>query len=265
MEKENLNFDQDVIAKSQDVPVLVDFWSPTCGPCLYLGPILEKLAQEASGEWELVKVNTMFNQQLAMDWNIQSIPAVKLFHKGKVVNEFVGALPEPTLRQWLAEFLPDERKEALNEIIAQLQQDRTLGMVQLRAFVEEHPDLVLARLVLAREMLLESPQEALDMVEDIKRGHLLFDNAENMRTLAEILLFDGADNAAVDAKLIGAREALAKEDYDNAILHMIEAVEGDKTAYNELPRRGSVALFQIFGRNHPLTNKYRKQFEMALY
>lgn len=265
MEKENLNFDQDVITRSHDIPVLVDFWSPTCGPCLYLGPILEKLAKEGEGEWELIKVNTMFNQQLAVDYNIQSIPAVKLFHKGKVINEFVGALPEPVLRKWLDEFLPDERKEELNGIIEVLQNDRTLGLAKLRGFVDENPDLTLGKLVLGRELLLEDPKAAVAMVEDIKVGHLLYDNAQNLRVLAEILSFDGADSVAADAKLLAAKDALSKEDYEGAISHMVDAVEADKNAYNELPRRGSIALFQLFGRNHPLTNKFRKRFEMALY
>ena len=86
-----MNFDQ-VLARSHDKPVLVDFWAPWCGPCRVLGPTLEKLAGEQSDRWELVKVNTEEDQELAHKYNIRSIPNVKLFHKGEEVAEFVGAL-----------------------------------------------------------------------------------------------------------------------------------------------------------------------------
>ncbi len=264
MEKENLNFEQDVLQRSHDVPVLVDFWSPSCGPCLYLGPILEKLAKEADGKWELIKVNTMFNQELAYQYRIQSIPAVKLFHKGEIIQEFVGALPEPTLRQWLGEFIPDERRSALNEIIERFGSDRILALAQLEGFVDENPDLLLAKFYLAREVLFEHPAKAVKMLEEIKLGHLLYDNAEGVRTLAELLQFE-AGEGQVDERLAEARDGLKEQDFEQAISAVIDAIVVDKKAHNELPRRASISLFQLFGPGHPLTAKYRKQFEMALY
>lgn len=264
MEKENLDFSQDVLERSNDVPVLVDFWSPTCGPCLYLGPILEKLEKESEGKWELVKVNTMFNQDLAYQYQISSIPAVKLFHKGQIINEFVGALPEKTLRQWLEEFIPDERKEELNAIVERLATDNVLASAQLETFVDENPDILLAKFYLAREVLFENPKKANAMLDDIKLGHLLYDSAEGLRILAELIGFEG-DDSNVDQKIGESREALKIKDFEAAIDAIIEATVIDKRAHNELPRRGSIALFQLFGRNHPLTAKYRKKFEMALY
>lgn len=265
MEKENLDFSADVIARSQEVPVLVDFWSPSCGPCLFLGPVLEKLATEAEGKWELVKVNTMFNQDLAMQYQITSIPAVKLFHKGKIINEFVGALPEGTLRKWLDEFLPDERKDELNTIMESIQQDRTLGLAKLRGFVTEHPELHIAKLTLAGELLFESPAEAGELVNEIPKDHLLYDNAENVKILTEILAFETSEEGPVYDKLNATRDALASRNFDGAVENIIEAVEINKEAADELPRRGAVALFRLFGMQHPLTQKYRRKFESALY
>ncbi len=265
MEKENLDFSADVISRSQEVPVLVDFWSPSCGPCLFLGPVLEKLASEADGKWELVKVNTMFNQELAMQYQISSIPAVKLFHKGKVINEFVGALPEGTLRKWLDEFLPDERKDELNTILEGFQQDRTLGLAKLRGFINDNPDLHIAKLTLAGELLFESPGEARDLVNEIPREHLLYDNAENVKVLAEIMVFETDQEGPVYDKLNATKEALSNKDFELAVEKIIEAVEDDKNAADELPRRGAVALFRLFGMQHPLTQKFRRKFEMALY
>ena len=100
------NFQQDVLEKSFQQPVLVDFWAEWCGPCRTLGPILERLASENERKWSLVKVNTETHQEVAMYFQIRSIPAVKLFIDGEVVDEFTGALPEASIRQWLEQTLP---------------------------------------------------------------------------------------------------------------------------------------------------------------
>lgn len=99
-------FQEAVIEASHRKPVLVDFWAPWCGPCRVLGPTLKKLAKESNGAWRLVKINTDSFQELSRQYRIQSIPAVKLFYQGKVIAEFVGALPETSVRRWLDEHLP---------------------------------------------------------------------------------------------------------------------------------------------------------------
>ncbi len=87
--------------------MLVDFWAPWCGPCRVLGPTLEKLARESEGAWRLVKINTDKHQLLAQKFGIRGIPAVKLFVDGVVQDEFVGALPEHNLRNWLNKAMPN--------------------------------------------------------------------------------------------------------------------------------------------------------------
>ena len=101
------DFSAEVLARSQTTPVLVDFWAPWCGPCRMLSPVLEKAATEAGGRWHLVTVNVDKHGALSQQYGIQSIPAVKLFHRGKVVAEFVGAKSDSGFRSWLETNLPN--------------------------------------------------------------------------------------------------------------------------------------------------------------
>lgn len=106
MTKAQENFQKEVVEKSFDKPVLVDFWAPWCGPCRIIGPTLEKLARESAGTWRLVKINTDKHAEISQQFRIRGIPAIKLFVNGEVVNEFVGALPEHAIRKWLDQALP---------------------------------------------------------------------------------------------------------------------------------------------------------------
>ena len=99
-------FQTEVIEKSHDKPVVVDFWAPWCGPCRALGPTIEGLARASGGRWRLVKINADAHPALMQRFGVRGIPAVKMFVGGAVVAEFTGALPEPEVRRWLDAHLP---------------------------------------------------------------------------------------------------------------------------------------------------------------
>lgn len=95
------NFENEVIEQSKKTLIVVDFWADWCGPCVMLGPIMEKLAKEYDGKFILAKLDVQANQLMAEKYNIRSIPCVKFFKNKKVVGEFIGALSESEVREWL--------------------------------------------------------------------------------------------------------------------------------------------------------------------
>jgi putative thioredoxin len=102
-----IDFNAAVLERSRAIPVVVDFWADWCGPCYILEPIVQGLAAEADGRWELVKIDVGAQPELANELGLRSIPAVKMFHGGAVVAEFVGARPAEWVRRWLDANLPE--------------------------------------------------------------------------------------------------------------------------------------------------------------
>ncbi|MEM7039960.1 MAG: tetratricopeptide repeat protein, partial [Bacteroidota bacterium] len=187
--------------------------------------------------------------------------------KGKMVGEFVGALPEPRLKMWLEEYLPTEEKEALMAIRERLGNPETTeaAVEELREFAAKHPDLPLARLILSSITVFDAPKDAMEDISDIKVGHIFYESAENVRTLGELMTFESEEENGAASKLRTAQEGLTDKDFEKALEAAIEAVEVDKSHSNDLPRRGAIAIMRFLGPQHPLTARFRRKFEMALY
>lgn len=261
-----MDFEKEVIAKSHETVVVVDFWAPWCGPCRTLGPNIEALAAEAKGRWELVKVNVDENQSLSQRFNIQGIPAVKMFAQGEVIAEFNGALPKIQIQQWLDAHIPDPRKLRLQELFDQLEgPGRDSAITALSVFVRENKDLKEARLQLARAIALDAPEEALELIETGEFGAEALETKEDIQTLARFVAHDFDMGQPVEQPLKIAAVALEAHDYDAALEHLIKAVMIDKTYDEDLPRKTAIAIFHYLGEQHSITRKHRRMFGMALY
>jgi thioredoxin len=152
-------FEQEVLERSHELPVVVDFWAAWCGPCLMLGPVLEREAGARAGELALVKVDVDQNQELAREYGIRGIPAVKAFRNGEVVREFVGVLPPAAVAEFLDELTGPSAAETF---LAELRQFGQLPEVVAALEQEDHEralELLLAEIAASqdgrRERLLQ--------------------------------------------------------------------------------------------------------------
>jgi putative thioredoxin len=217
-------FERDVLERSFEHPVVVDFWAAWCGPCRSLGPVLERLATEADGAWTLAKLDVDSNQSIAAAFGIQGIPAVKAFKDGRVVAEFTGALPEQQVRSWLTQLGPSEADLAFEHgHSAEDRGDLDEARASYVRTLELDPGHDVARKALAA-LDLRLRLDDLDRNELNARvqGDALDIDAEC--GLADIAAAEG-DHAAAAARLIAAIEKTSGDERDRLRTHLLGLLE----------------------------------------
>lgn len=252
-----MDFQKDVIDRSHEIPVVVDFWAPWCGPCKILGPVIEKLAEEQKGLWELVKVNTEAEETIARKYHIMSIPNVKMFYMGEIRHEFAGALPRAQILEWLKKVLPSPGLIALDKF---LQKNSEPGVVDLEKLHEQFPESHEIAFVLSQILLWEYPERSLELVDPIKMGSPFYQKAEYIREIASFLLMETGDE-----QLNTIKHFLKTSNLTDAIPQIITLLhQNNKIADGKLAKTAT-GIFNLLGNQHPLTKEYRKKLDMALW
>ncbi len=216
------DFTKDVIDRSHQIPVLVDFWAEWCGPCKILGPVLEELAEQQKDKWELVKLNTEQHSDLAGKYGIRSIPDVKLFVDGEIKDGFVGALPKNAIEKWLEKTIPGKHANQLKEAQELLSQGETKKAEQImQNIISAEPNNQQAGTLLARSIFYSDPQKALQLVNPIEPDSEFYETADAIKSLVKLFEYlDDPKNLPEKSVKVGyliAIKNLQNQDFNSAL------------------------------------------------
>jgi putative thioredoxin len=274
------DFDGPVLKRSADVPILVDFWAPWCGPCRALTPILKRLAETYQGRFLLATVNVDQNPRIALDHRVQSIPYVKLFKNGQAVEEFLGVQPEPVIRALLDRHVErdsDQMRRKAAEMADRADLSSALRTLReaLAADPENtriHPDL--AALLLRAERY----DEAEELLDELPAQRQLDDDITTLKIrikyariasesppIEALRQAIAADPGNCEARYRLSARLIADGEIEPALEQLLDIMRRDRAFREDAGRKGLVECFALLDGQGPLVKRYRQLMSAALY
>jgi putative thioredoxin len=273
------DFEREVIERSHHQPVVVDFWAPWCPPCRMLGPVLEKLVAERKGEVLLAKVNLDEAPELAQRYAVEAIPAVKAFRDGKPIFEFLGVLPETSVREFLDRIVPTEADRLARQAKAVEPKSPAAAESLYREALEkdrhhEAAGVGLARVLIGRGQDAEAAEvlapfgpggESGEEVERLNAVLFLRQQARNLGDEAAVRQRWQADQNNAQLRFELGCVLAAAGRYPEALEMLLSAAERDRQLATGKVRETMVKVFQIIGVRSPLADEYRDKLSRLLY
>ncbi len=272
-------FQNDVVQKSMETPVVIDFWAPWCAPCKQLGPILEKLAAEFGGKFILAKVNTDDEPQIAQAFGIQSLPTVFSLVQGNPVDQFVGLMSEEQIRSWLAPLIPSPAQILAREAMELVETDPKAAEAKYRealllAPTEDSLKICLANVILKQGRL----EECGSILEALAARGFLEPEAERLKSELDVRLAAAesggveearkaadADPANLKLKIQLADAYAAASQHRKALEICLDVVKQDFGEARAEAKSTMVKIFDMLGPASELTGEFRRQLATALY
>ncbi len=266
MDFEMKDFNKDILERSKVIPVLVDFWAEWCGPCRVLGPVLEKLAIKYKDRFDLVKVNTDENQEIAATYGVRGIPNVKLFINGEVTDEFTGALPEQAVEQWISKAIPGKNAgeiEKARELINKGADEEATTL--LKKLAEKEPDNTYVKVLLARSILFSDYKTAEKLAAESENDLENSELVDSIKTITHLFSSNGIKGSDAAEEYKSAIEELKKKNFDAALEKFIEVIKTDRSLDDDGARKACIAVFKYLGEENEVTLRHRRDFGSALY
>jgi putative thioredoxin len=282
-DSDTANFGTDVIEPSMEVPVIVDFWAPWCGPCKQLGPLLEKLVTQAGGLVRMVKINVDENKELAGQMKIQSIPAVYAFKDGKPADGFVGAQTESQIKEFIGRLIKDAKTPidaALEQAKVELAEGNTdqAGPIYMDVLRQDPENTEAVAGIIRCSIAIGKFEHAAEIIGQLSDKVKLV--PEVAAAISALELAEQGDASGDTAELRGKVEAdpnehqsrfdLAMALYgasqnEDALRELLELFRRDRGWNGEAARTQMVKIFEALGHDHPTTMKIRKELTALLF
>ncbi|MBF0218134.1 MAG: tetratricopeptide repeat protein [Gammaproteobacteria bacterium] len=261
------NFNEVVINGSAANYVVVDFWAPWCNPCQQLKPLLERLAPEYG--YLLAKVNTEEQQQLALEHGVRGIPDVRIYHEGRVVENFSGALSEAELRKIFDRYMTSQASQQLLELEAVVNSGDSAAAISAIEKLLSNDSSDSSKLTAARYFIrLELFPRAVALLQEIRLGSEVYDSAQSLlfiETLRENCPPQEPPQSDNDRDYNAACCAVIHGNHEEALQRFLELIKRDKGYRDGAARKAMLTLFTIIGSDDPIVKQYQRKLALYMY